>query len=176
MPLDTSRSRFTLVGMKALVLVFVAVICFSSCKTSNPSTQTGGKEDLSGTLLQAAVGSLDPTASSRIKLKNPRRVRLAIWDKGLALLHASSLKVYFDSDQRPSSWRVNLVSTTPLSTYAGTSSVQTLGAWQGLKVSRLKGGLLEGTLVTQKGPEFNFYANAYAVRYQSDLSIWAGKK
>ncbi len=162
--------------MKALVLVSVAVMCLSSCKTAQPTTQKGGKEDLSGTLLQAAVGSLDPTASSRVKLKNPRRVRMAIWNKGLLLLRASSLKVYFDTDQRPSSWRVELVSTTPLQTYAGPSSVQALGAWQGLVVSRLKGGLLEGTLVTQKDSALNFYSSAYALRYQSDLSIWADKK
>lgn len=101
---------------------------------------------------------------------------MAIWNKGLLLLRASSLKVYFDTDQRPSSWRVELVSTTPLQTYAGPSSVQALGAWQGLVVSRLKGGLLEGTLVTQKDSALNFYSSAYALRYQSDLSIWADKK
>jgi len=162
--------------MKVLVLACVALMCLSSCKTSNSSAQTGGKEDLGSVLLQAAVGSLDPSASSRAKLKDPACRRRVNWDAGIAALHASSLRVCFDSDQRAASWRANLTSEVPLSRYAPASTLEKLGLWQGLEVSRFKTGPLEGALVTRQGSQLVFYSYAYAVRYQNDLSTWAAKR
>ena len=162
--------------MKVLVLISCSLLFVSSCRTANTSSTTEGKEDLSATLVQATIGSLDTTSSSRVKLKDRGRRRVVTWNNGLDLLHASSLIIYYDSDQRASSWNIKLESNKPLKEYAGASSVQNLGAWNGWKVSRLKGGLLEGTLVTQKGKLLEFYSNAYAVRYAGDLMRWAAQK
>ncbi len=162
--------------MKALVMVSIVLLGLSSCKTANPAPSTGSQEDLSGILLQAAAGSLDPSASSRAKLKVAACRRRVTWDRGLPKLHASNLRICFDSDQRAASWRANLTSEVALSRYGTGSSLQKLGLWNGLGVWRFKTGPLEGTLVTRQGSQLVFYSSAYAVRYQNDLSTWASKK
>ena len=117
--------------------------------------------------MQIAAGTFDRQADTLARL--PQRTRRVATFTSRPPVPARAVRVTYDSEFRPASWRMDVQA--PTFTLASLSDrpLERLGTWRGAPVYRVLSGPLRGVLVHEQGGNFVLLTVGYAQRYEADL-------
>lgn len=145
--------------------VLAACLALTLAACASPAKNAASPADR---LLMAAAGSYD-NVKDRIE-RLPDGLRREIEWRSRPPVAARAVKVTYDEEQRPTSWRLDLTDAAgSLEELVGTRDVPNVGRSGEQDVHAVRGGPLRGSLALVSGDDVSLLSPAYVVNWQKDL-------